>query len=105
MIELALELRELRKHASEPVPELINRIVRVTGLGIQTLINHQGHYTTGFDRIAALLDLAGSFVSIDGEMSLRAFVAFLKDAERFDQQATADISTVENAVTVMTIHK
>ena len=105
MSELALELRELRKHASEPVAELINRLVRVTGLGVQTLINHQGHHTTGFDRIAALLDLAGSFVSIDGQMSLRAFVAFLKDAERFDQQATADISTVENAVTVMTIHK
>ena len=102
---LATELRELRRHAGEPVPELINRLVRTTGIGVQTLINHHGHHTTGFDRIAALLDLAGSYVSIDGEMSLRAFVTFLKDAERFDQQATADISTVDNAVTVMTIHK
>lgn len=105
MSQLALELRELRRHVSETLPELINRIVRITGLGIQTLINHHGNHTTGFDRIASLLDLAGSFVSLDGEMSLRAFVAFLKDAETFGEQSTAEISTVENAVTVMSIHK
>ena len=105
MAQLAIELRELRRHASDPVTELINRIVRTTGLGIQTLINQDGHHTTGFDRISALLDLAGSYVSLDGEMSLRAFIAFLKDSEKFEEQSSADISTVENAVTVMSIHK
>lgn len=105
MAELAIELRELRRHVSESLTDLINRIVRTTGLGIQTLINQHGSHQTGFDRISALLDLAGAYVSLDGETSLRAFIAFLKDAERFAEQTSADVSTLENAVTVMSIHK
>ncbi len=105
MSDLAVELRELRRHASDSLTDLINRIVRTTGLGIQTLINQHGSHQTGFDRISALLDLAGSYVSLDGEMSLRAFVTFLKDAERFDENSTADVSVLDNAVTVMSVHK
>lgn len=105
MSELSAELRDLRRHASDSVTDLINRIVRTTGLGVQTLINQQGSHQTGFDRISALLDLAGSYVSLDGEMSLRAFVTFLKDAERFDENSTADVSALDNAVTVMSVHK
>lgn len=105
MCELVNELRELRRHTSDSVTDLINRIVRTTGLGIQTLINQQGAHRTGFDRISALLDLAGSYVSLDGEMSLRAFIAYLKDAERFEEQSSADVTVMDNAVTVMSIHK
>ncbi len=105
MSELASELRELRRHVSDPLTDLINRIVRTTGLGVQTLINQQGAHRTGFDRISALLDLAGSYVSLDGEMSLRAFITYLKDAERFEEQSSADVVVMDDAVTVMSIHK
>jgi len=105
MIKLAEELRDLRRHSSDTIPELINRIVRVTGIGIQTMLHQDGQRVTGFDRISALLELAGSYSSLDGETSLRAFMAFLNDATRFNQHTTAEISLKDNAVTVMSIHK
>ncbi len=105
MVALASELRDLRKHVSNSIPELISRIVRVTGIGIQAMLHQEGKQVTGFDRISALMDLAGSYSNLDGETSLRAFMAFLSDAGRFNQHTAAEISLLENAVTVMSIHK
>lgn len=105
MVKLSAELRELRRHSSDSVTDLINRIVRTTGLGVQAMLHYQDKKTTGFDRIAALLDLAGSYTSLDGETSLRAFITFLRDATRFDKHSQAEITSVDNAVTVMSVHK
>lgn len=105
MALLADELRDLRKHSSDSIPELINRIVRVTGIGIQAMLRQDGKRLTGFDRISALIELAGSYSSLDGETSLRAFMVFLNDATRFGQHTSAEISLMDNAVTVMSIHK
>lgn len=105
MVKLAGELRELRRHSSDSLVDLINRIVRTTGLGVQAMLHHQEKQTTGFDRIAALLDLAGAYTSLDGETSLRAFITFLRDATRFDKHSAAEVATIDNAVTVMSVHK
>lgn len=102
---LARELRELRAHAGEPVIDIVTRVVRTTGLGIESMIHHSDSGSSRFDHVAAFIDVAGSFMSLEGATTLPAFLAFLRDGERFDNNPEADIVIRDNAVVIMTMHK
>ena len=105
MTTFARELRELRTHAGEPVIDIVTRVVRTTGLGIESMIHHSDSGTSRFDHVAAFVDVAGSFNSLDGATTLNAFLAFLRDGERFENTPEADIVIKDNAVVLMTMHK
>ncbi|MSW38634.1 MAG: AAA family ATPase, partial [Actinobacteria bacterium] len=102
---LAAELRELRRHLGESTVDIINRIIRVTGLGVEAMIRNQHAGGTRFDRLATLLDVAGNFSDIDGQVGLQAFLAFVSDSDRFNSSVEAELPLNNNAVTVMSIHK
>ena len=99
----AAEVRSLRRHASEPMTELIARIGRETGLEVEAALSpdsEQQQYAW-----SAFLDLAADFVDLFGVSSLGAFLSRLRDAERFDVDLTVDLARRGNAVQLMTIHK
>jgi len=105
MIELAGQLRMLRKFCNESAIDLISRIIRVTGIGIESMVLASPEGSTHFDRLAALLDLAGNFRNLEGDSSVAAFLEYLRTGQRFNSLVEADVTLSENAVIVMSIHK
>ena len=105
MASLANELRALRKFAGESAIDVINRVIKVTGIGVETMSREHGAGGTHFDRLASLVDLAGEFRSLDGDASLPAFLAYIRDSERFERIPDSETTLSENAVVVMTIHQ
>ena len=105
MIELAVQLRMLRKFSNESAIDLISRIIRVTGVGIEAMAVNSPEGSTHFDRLAALLDLAGNFRNLEGDSSVAAFLEYLRTGQRFNSLVEADVTLSDNAVIVMSIHK
>jgi DNA helicase-2/ATP-dependent DNA helicase PcrA len=105
MKSLALELRNLRKYSNESAIDLISRIIRVSGIGIESMIQDSAAGITHFDRLAALIDVAGNFRSLDGDSSVGSFLNYLRDGERFDQLVNADVAIRDDAVVIMSVHK
>lgn len=102
---LAQELRGLRKYIFEPVIDLVSRIIRVTGLSVEALVQKTEYGVTHFDRLSMLLDLAGGFKDLDGQSTLHAFVAYISDSDRYNISVESELPSTTDAVTVMTIHK
>lgn len=105
LVELASQLRMLRKFCNESAIDLISRIVRVTGIGIEAMVVNSPEGSTHFDRLAALIDLAGNFRNLEGDSSVGAFLEYLRTGQRFNSLVEADVTLSDNAVIVMSIHK
>ena len=105
LIELAAQLRTLRKFCNESAIDLISRIIRVTGIGIESMIIDSPEGSTHFDRLAALIDLAGNFRNLEGDSSVAAFLEYLRTGQRFNSLVEADVTLSDNAVIVMSVHK
>lgn len=105
MAKLANELRQLRRYAGESAIDLISRIIRVTGIGIESMSHVSPEGATHFDRLAALLDVAGNFRSLEGDSSVGAFLNYLRDGERFEKLVDAEVTIRDDAVAIMSVHK
>jgi DNA helicase-2/ATP-dependent DNA helicase PcrA len=105
LIELASQLRMLRKFCNESAIDLISRVIRVTGIGIEAMALNSPEGSTHFDRLAALIDLAGNFRNLEGDSSVAAFLEYLRTGQRFNSLVEADVTLSDNAVIVMSIHK
>ncbi|MDD2859138.1 MAG: ATP-dependent DNA helicase [Candidatus Nanopelagicales bacterium] len=95
------ELRQLRRHASEPLVEFLGRVVRSTGLDVELAL------APAQQRLAWLtfVEFAAEFTDLDGRSSLGAFLRRLRDAERFDIDLSIDVVQRTDAVQLMTVHK
>ena len=100
---LAVEISELRRHVGEPITELIARIGAVTGLDVEVALARDPEQQ--MFAWASFLDLAAEFADLDGAGSLGAFLARLRDAERFDVDLDVDLAKREDAVQLLTIHR
>lgn len=105
LVELAGQIRMLRKFCNESAIDLISRIIRVTGIGIEAMAINSPEGSTHFDRLAALIDLAGNFRNLEGDSSVAAFLEYLRTGQRFNSLVEADVTLSDNAVIVMSIHK
>lgn len=105
MDQLSAMLRSMRRHAGDSAVDVIARVIRTTGIGVEALARHMSEGGARFDRLAALLELAGDFRNLEGDSSLSAFLAFIRDSERFSQLPDAEVVIKDNAVVVMTVHQ
>ena len=105
MMELAVQLRMLRRYCTESAIDLISRIIRVTGIGIEAMTLNSPTGSTHFDRLAALIDLAGNFRNLEGDSSVSAFLEYVRTSERFNSLIDAEVTLSDNAVIIMSIHK
>lgn len=99
------EVRLLRRHVGEPVPDLIHRVLAATGLDVELALGDPVTAELQQDAIAALLDLAAAAGATDGRFTLGAFLSSLRDAERFDVALPLDVRAAEDAVQILTVHK
>jgi len=104
--ELAEELRGLRRHLDEPLPDIIGRVLAVTGLGVEAAIGDSATIQTRAASISEFMALAATFTDSVGGSSLLGFLGMLHVCEQYDINAAEVPSPVHtDAVRIMTVHK
>jgi len=101
----AAELRRLRGHVGEPLPEFLLRVMRTTGLEVEASLGPAAGTAQQQHALHAFVDLAADFTELDGRLTLGAFLARLRDAERFDIDLELDVAGPADAVQLLTVHK
>ena len=98
--KMADVIRSVRPHAGEPLVEFLGRVIRATGIDVQSQLNAN-------DAIAVneLINLAADFTDADGRVSLGAFISRLSDIERFDISLDFEQPVEKGAVQLITIYK
>ncbi|MGH3329486.1 MAG: ATP-dependent helicase, partial [Streptomycetales bacterium] len=102
---LAAEIRDLRRHIGEPLLDLVHRVVTVSGLDVEIAASPHSAASRRRDTLAAFLDVAASFVDLDGDTSLTAFLAFLHASDRYDRGLDNTAPTSGDSAKLMTVHK
>jgi DNA helicase II / ATP-dependent DNA helicase PcrA len=104
-VSLATELRELRGHLGEPLLDLLRRVLSQTGLEVEVAAAPQSARTRRGDALGSFLDHAAAFAELDGDPSVRAFLAFLRAADAFERGLDTAAPSPGDSVKLMTVHK
>ncbi|WP_433244894.1 UvrD-helicase domain-containing protein [Streptosporangium sp. CA-135522] len=105
LLAMAQELRILRAHTGQPLPDLIIEIERRLGLDIEVAARGTavGPFAARAD-LDAFLDAAARFAGDSEDPTLGAFLAFLKAADEEENGLDAGRVGESNSVKLMTIH-
>jgi DNA helicase II / ATP-dependent DNA helicase PcrA len=106
---LAREIAALRAATDLPLIDLIGRVIRTTGVGVEAQVADAQVADDGDDThqrsLSAFLEFAAEFTELDGRVTLGAFLSRLKDAERFDADIEFASPRIPGAVQLLTVHK
>lgn len=101
---LQSDIEYLRQYTGENLPALVQRILTVTGLGIE-LFAHNERLERGLgSNMQAFLSMLSEFSSLQGSSSIFDFLTWLSDAERYDNMVNIEIPERRGAVNLMTVH-
>ncbi|MER5647980.1 UvrD-helicase domain-containing protein [Streptosporangium sp. NPDC002524] len=105
LVAMAQELRVLRAHTGQPLPDLILEIERTLGLDIEVAARGTavGPFAARAD-LDAFLDAASRFAGDSEDPTLGAFLAFLKAADEEENGLDAGRVGESNSVKLMTVH-
>lgn len=102
LTRLTDEIRRLRRHLDEPCVDLISRVLRTTGLGVEASIGpdaaDHGRALADFRELAARMTRGTG-------AGLSSFLARLREAERYDESPRRDEIPTGDAVVLMTAHR
>jgi len=99
----ALELRVLRAHAGQSLPDLITEVERRLGLDIEVAARGGGTLAARAD-LDAFLDAAAQFAGDAEDATLGAFLAYLKAAETEEFGLEGGRVGESDSVKLMTVH-
>lgn len=102
---LATELRELRRSLSDPLMDVLHRVLSATGLEVELSASPQALAARRRETLANFLDVAARFAAVDGEATLLAFLGFLRTAAQYEKGLDNALPGGENTVKVLTAHK
>ncbi|GHF65304.1 ATP-dependent DNA helicase [Streptomyces thermodiastaticus] len=102
---LAAELRDLRRSLSDPLMDVLHRILAVTGLEVELAASPHALAARRRDTLSNFLDVAASFAADDNEATLLAFLGFLRTAAQYDKGLDNALPGGENTVKVLTAHR
>lgn len=102
---LATELRDLRRSLSDPLMDVLHRVLSTTGLEVELSASPQALAARRRETLANFLDVAARFAAVDGEASLLAFLGFLRTAAQYEKGLDNALPGGENTVKVLTAHK
>ena len=100
---VARELRQLRAHTGQPLPDLISEIERRLGLDVEVAARGGSPLAARAD-LDAFLDAASRFAGDSEDPTLGAFLAYLKAAESEEFGLEAGRVGDSNTVKLMTVH-
>nr|WSW66927.1 ATP-dependent helicase [Streptomyces sp. NBC_00995] len=102
---LATELRDLRRALSDPLMDVLHRVLATTGLEVELSASPQALAARRRETLANFLDVAARFAAVDGEATLLAFLGFLRTAVQYEKGLDNALPGGENTVKVLTAHK
>ncbi|MER6672520.1 ATP-dependent DNA helicase [Streptomyces sp. NPDC000983] len=102
---LATELRDLRRSLSDPLMDVLHRVLAVTGLEVELSASPHALAARRRETLSNFLDVAASFAAGDGEASLLAFLGFLRTAAQYEKGLDNALPGGENTVKVLTAHR
>ena len=102
LARLTEEIHRLRAHLDEPCVDVIARVLRTTGLGVEAGIGPDAA-----DRARALADFRelAARMSRGRSSGVGAFLARLREAEHYDESPRRDEIPTGDAVLLMTVHR
>ncbi|MEV4471581.1 ATP-dependent DNA helicase [Nonomuraea sp. NPDC049504] len=105
LVALAQELRQLRAHTAQPLPDLITEVERRLGLDIEVAARSgtAGAFAARAD-LDAFIDAASRFAGDAEDPTLGAFLAYLQAAESEEFGLEAGRVGESNSVKLMTVH-
>jgi DNA helicase-2/ATP-dependent DNA helicase PcrA len=101
----ASEVRILRRRLSEPVLDVLHRVISVTGLDVEVAASPKLVAQRSAETLAAFLGRAADFQDLEGDQSVTAFRAYLKAAERHERGIDASLPSQGDSVKLLTMHK
>ncbi|MFF8591002.1 UvrD-helicase domain-containing protein [Streptomyces sp. NPDC015220] len=102
---LAAELRDLRRSLSDPLMDVLHRVLAVTGLEVELSASPHALAARRRETLSNFLDVAASFAANEREASLLAFLGFLRTAAQYEKGLDNALPGGENTVKVLTAHK
>ncbi|MFJ6899300.1 UvrD-helicase domain-containing protein [Streptomyces hokutonensis] len=102
---LATERRDLRRSLSDPLMDVLHRVLAVTGLEVELAASPHALAARRRETLSNFLDVAASFAAGDGEATLLAFLGFLRTAAQYEKGLDNALPGGENTVKVLTAHK
>lgn len=102
---LAAELRELRRSLSDPLMDVLHRVLAVTGLEVELSASPRALAARRRETLSNFLDVAASFAAGDNEAGLLAFLGFLRTAAQYEKGLDNALPGGDNTVKVLTAHK
>ncbi len=102
---LATELRQLRRHAGEPLLDLVRRIVDTTGIDVELASSVSAAAHARRDNLDLFVKAVAEFQAVDGDVSLPALLAYLQAEDEYG--AGLDVATPSEAdsVKLLTVHR
>ncbi len=98
------ELRRLRRHLDQPLPDLIAEVERTIGLDVEVAVR-PGDAGLARAHLDAFGHTAARFASEAEGPTLSAFLAYLEAAEAEERGLPAgEVEVVEGAVQILTVH-
>ncbi|HEU5353423.1 MAG TPA: ATP-dependent DNA helicase [Actinocrinis sp.] len=102
----AAEIRRLRRSLSEPVLDVLHRILQETGLEVEIAASPAAFRQRCAETVGAFLHVAGAFAGLEGEHSATAFRAFLRASAEHERGLDIDLPpTAAQTVKILTMHK
>ncbi len=101
---LAAELDLLRRHAGEPLVDLVRRTIDVLGLEVELAAAPGPDSAQARDNLALLVDAVAEFAGADTGASLPGLLAYLDAEETYERGMSLAEPALTNAVTLLTIH-
>ncbi|WP_241253379.1 UvrD-helicase domain-containing protein [Streptomyces sp. W1SF4] len=102
---LAQELRDLRRSLSDPLMDVLHRVLATTGLDVELSASPHALAARRRETLSNFLDVAAGFAALDGEATLPAFLGFLRTAAQYEKGLDHALPGGENTVKVLTAHK
>lgn len=102
---LAAELRDLRRSLSDPLMDVLHRVLAVTGLEVELSASPGALAARRRETLSNFLDVAASFAAGDNGATLLAFLGFLRTAAQYEKGLDNALPGGENTVKVLTAHR
>ncbi|HEX2176367.1 MAG TPA: UvrD-helicase domain-containing protein [Nocardioidaceae bacterium] len=102
---LAEEIGGLRRHAGEPLVDLVRRVVDTTGLDVELSASASAVAAQGRDNLASFVDAVASYAGVDADASLPGLLAYLEAEDEFGTGLAVAAPSEADSVKLMTVHK
>jgi DNA helicase II / ATP-dependent DNA helicase PcrA len=102
---LSDELRLLRRHAGEPLLDLVRLIITTCGIDVELASSVSSSAAARRDNLDLFVRAVGEFQAVDGEASLAALLAYLTAEDDYGTGLDVATPTEADSVKLLTVHR